>query len=73
MQLSKLRRSLSARDLLQTFTKIEKDMGRKREVKGGPRIIDLDLLFYGQDVIRDRFDCATSGNPQTALCFGTIM
>jgi 2-amino-4-hydroxy-6-hydroxymethyldihydropteridine pyrophosphokinase len=28
-------------------------MGRKRETKGGPRIIDLDLLFYGQDVIRE--------------------
>ena len=45
--------SLSARDLLQALRKIEGDMGRKRETKGGPRIIDLDLLFYGQDVIRE--------------------
>ena len=45
--------TLSARDLLQALRKIEKDMGRKREAKGGPRIIDLDLLFYGQDVIRE--------------------
>jgi len=45
--------SLSARDLLQALRKIEGDMGRKREIKGGPRIIDLDLLFYGQDVIRE--------------------
>ena len=44
---------LSARDLLQALRKIEGDMGRKREIKGGPRIIDLDLLFYGQDVIRE--------------------
>ena len=28
-------------------------MGRKREVKGGPRIIDLDLLFYGNDLIQE--------------------
>lgn len=44
---------LSARDLLQALRKIERGMGRKRETKGGPRIIDLDLLFYGQDVIRE--------------------
>ncbi len=43
--------TLSASDLLQALRKIEKEMGRKRETKGGPRIIDLDLLFYGQDVI----------------------
>jgi 2-amino-4-hydroxy-6-hydroxymethyldihydropteridine diphosphokinase len=47
--------TLSARDLLQTLRKIERDMGRKREAKGGPRIIDLDLLFYGQDVIREAY------------------
>ena len=45
--------TLSARDLLQALRKIERDMGRKRETKGGPRIIDLDLLFYGQDVIQE--------------------
>ena len=46
---------LSARDLLQALRKIERGMGRKRETKGGPRIIDLDLLFYGQDVIREAY------------------
>ena len=45
--------TLSARDILQALRKIERDMGRKRETKGGPRIIDLDLLFYGQDIIRE--------------------
>lgn len=45
--------TLSARDLLTALRKIERDMGRKREIKGGPRIIDLDLLFYGQDVIQE--------------------
>jgi 2-amino-4-hydroxy-6-hydroxymethyldihydropteridine diphosphokinase len=44
---------LSARNLFQDLQNIEKDMGREVEVKGGPRIIDLDLLFYGQEVIRD--------------------
>ena len=44
---------LSARNLFQTLQNIEKDMGREMEVKGGPRIIDLDLLFYGQEMIQD--------------------
>ncbi len=45
--------TLSARDLLTALRRIERDMGRKKEIKGGPRIIDLDLLFYGQDVIQE--------------------
>ena len=32
---------------------IEAAMGRKREIKGEPRVIDLDLLFYGQDIINE--------------------
>ena len=42
---------LAARDLLYVLQNVENAMGRKRETKGGPRIIDLDLLFYGQAVI----------------------
>lgn len=30
---------------------IEKGMGRKRIVKMGPRIIDLDILLYGTEII----------------------
>ena len=45
---------ISARNLLQLMQNIEKEMGRKREAKGGPRIIDLDLLFYGQNVIKEQ-------------------
>ncbi|MGZ3753459.1 MAG: 2-amino-4-hydroxy-6-hydroxymethyldihydropteridine diphosphokinase, partial [Mucilaginibacter sp.] len=48
-----IKTALSARNLFQNLQNIEKDMGRKREAKGGPRIIDLDLLFYGQEVIQD--------------------
>lgn len=46
-----IRTTLAARNLLHILQDIENTMGRKREIKGGPRIIDLDLLFYGQDVI----------------------
>jgi 2-amino-4-hydroxy-6-hydroxymethyldihydropteridine diphosphokinase len=48
-----IKTTLSARNLFQNLQNIEKEMGRKKEVKGGPRIIDLDLLFYGQEVIQD--------------------
>ena len=46
-----IKTTLAARDLLHVLQSVEKAMGRKRETKGGPRIIDLDLLFYGHDVI----------------------
>jgi 2-amino-4-hydroxy-6-hydroxymethyldihydropteridine diphosphokinase len=48
-----IRTFLPADQLLRTLQEIEKRMGRERKEKGSPRIIDLDLLFYGQHVIRD--------------------
>ncbi|MBP6915961.1 MAG: 2-amino-4-hydroxy-6-hydroxymethyldihydropteridine diphosphokinase [Syntrophaceae bacterium] len=44
--------TLSAEELLKALQKIEAGMGRKRTIKGGPRVIDLDILFYGQDIIK---------------------
>lgn len=40
-----------AAELLQMLQMLENGMGRTRTVRGGPRTIDLDLLFYGQQVI----------------------
>lgn len=48
-----IKTALSPESLLQVLQNIENSMGRKKEVKGGPRIIDLDLLFYGQDVVNE--------------------
>lgn len=42
---------ISARELLAGLLSIEAAMGRIRTEKWGPRIIDLDLLLYGADVI----------------------
>jgi 2-amino-4-hydroxy-6-hydroxymethyldihydropteridine diphosphokinase len=42
---------LSSTDLLKTILNIEEILGRKREIKYGPRIIDIDILFYNVDVI----------------------
>jgi 2-amino-4-hydroxy-6-hydroxymethyldihydropteridine diphosphokinase len=38
--------SLSAMDVLRLCQSIENDLGRVREVKWGPRIIDLDVLVF---------------------------
>ena len=39
--------------LLEKLLGIETIMGRKREVKWGSRIIDLDILFYGDQKINE--------------------
>lgn len=44
---------LSPVDLLNTLLDIERRMGRERGQKNGPRIIDLDILVYGQKIIHD--------------------
>ncbi|HPD57384.1 MAG TPA: 2-amino-4-hydroxy-6-hydroxymethyldihydropteridine diphosphokinase [Smithellaceae bacterium] len=45
--------TLQARELLKALEAVERKMGRVRMLKGGPRIIDLDILFYGQAVINE--------------------
>lgn len=37
--------------LLNQVLNIEKEMGRVRETKWGPRVIDIDILFFGNEVI----------------------
>ena len=44
--------ALPARQLLNGLLSIEALMGRKREEKYGPRLIDIDLLFFNSDIIR---------------------
>ena len=45
--------SISARELLQSLLDIETGMGRKRKGKWDPRIIDLDILLFGDDAINE--------------------
>ncbi|MCW3127878.1 MAG: folK [Bacteroidetes bacterium] len=42
---------LSPMDLLQMLKAIEKEVGRTETEKWGPRIIDIDILFYGDQVV----------------------
>ena len=44
--------NIPAVELLQICLSIEKKLGRKRMQRWGPRIIDLDLLLYGMEIIR---------------------
>ncbi len=45
--------NLSARQLLWNLLLIEKRLGRERARRWGPRIIDLDLLLYGNELIEE--------------------
>ena len=38
--------------LMERIIEIEKNMGRIRAEHWGPRIIDIDILFYGNEIIR---------------------
>jgi 2-amino-4-hydroxy-6-hydroxymethyldihydropteridine diphosphokinase len=42
---------LSAEQLLANCMRIEQNLGRKREIRWGPRTIDLDILLYNQENI----------------------
>lgn len=44
---------IPARELLARLLFIEAAMGRVRGRKWGPRLIDLDLLLYGMDIVEE--------------------
>ncbi|MDB4925423.1 2-amino-4-hydroxy-6-hydroxymethyldihydropteridine diphosphokinase [Mucilaginibacter sp.] len=46
-----LQTELSAQTILEKILAIENVMGRKREEKWGPRIIDIDILYYNAAII----------------------
>ncbi|HEV2615287.1 MAG TPA: 2-amino-4-hydroxy-6-hydroxymethyldihydropteridine diphosphokinase [Candidatus Acidoferrales bacterium] len=43
---------LMPRQLLRAIRQIENEIGRRRLVRSGPRVIDLDILLYGSSVVR---------------------
>ena len=46
-----LETELSPRQLLDTLLAIERELGRERRERWGPRTIDLDLLLYGGETV----------------------
>jgi 2-amino-4-hydroxy-6-hydroxymethyldihydropteridine diphosphokinase len=43
---------LSPQELMEVLLGIEREMGRERRVPKGPRLIDLDILLYGSDIVK---------------------
>ena len=41
-------------ELLVQLKAIEKETGRKETVKWGPRVIDIDILFYGNEIVKSK-------------------
>ena len=50
-QVIQLSTALNPNEVLKSALAIEEEMGRIRIVKWGPRLIDIDLLFYNQEII----------------------
>ena len=44
---------LSPDEVLHRILKIEEEMGRKRTVKNAARIIDIDILFYDEQIVNE--------------------
>lgn len=47
----KIETDLEPEDLLKTVKNIEKEVGREKGEKWGPRAIDIDILLYGSSVV----------------------
>lgn len=48
----KISSSLEPEDLLRELNGIEQSLGRERNIKWGPRTIDLDILFYNDIIMK---------------------
>jgi 2-amino-4-hydroxy-6-hydroxymethyldihydropteridine diphosphokinase len=48
----KIKTSLTPFLLLKALKKIERDLGRRPTIRFGPRLIDLDILFYANRIIK---------------------
>jgi 2-amino-4-hydroxy-6-hydroxymethyldihydropteridine diphosphokinase len=46
-----IRTSKSPGELLKILKAIEKEVGRIETTKWGPRVIDIDILFYGKEIV----------------------
>lgn len=52
-QVVQLQTELPAQTVLERILNIEIMLGRKRDLKWGSRIIDIDILFYGDKIINE--------------------
>lgn len=52
-QVAELETALSPRALLEALQRIERELGREPGFRNGPRVIDLDILLYGDEAVRE--------------------
>ncbi len=52
-QVIEIQTELPARIILERILNIENILGRRREEKWGSRTIDIDILFYGTEIINE--------------------
>lgn len=70
----KISTTLTPVELLRICQHIEDKLGRKRTIKWGPRVIDMDILTYGDEIIAD--DILTiphSGTYDRACCIVPLL
>ena len=53
-QVIEISTNLTPSCLLRSIKDIELKMGRQKTIRNGPRLIDLDILFYGAQVINKK-------------------
>jgi len=53
-QVIEIESGIAPADLLKQLQNIEKTIGREKTHKWGPRIIDIDILFYGELIIHTK-------------------
>lgn len=50
----KFKTNFKPQDLLKVLKQIEEKLGRTKTYKWGPRVIDIDILFYGKQVVKSK-------------------
>jgi 2-amino-4-hydroxy-6-hydroxymethyldihydropteridine diphosphokinase len=50
---AKVETDLAPEELLKFLKSIEQKLGRKTLLRNGPRIIDLDIIFYGGQILKE--------------------
>ncbi|MBV9850003.1 MAG: 2-amino-4-hydroxy-6-hydroxymethyldihydropteridine diphosphokinase [Armatimonadetes bacterium] len=50
---AELRTTLSPRELLARILQLERQLGRVRTQRWGPRVIDIDILLYGDEALAE--------------------